>query len=903
MIYLKSDAVNAKDGADSGSPSGKAGSGSSRLRSSHMLKPKVKKEKSIAEWVWKGAKKRLRALTDRQSPKERHDEYHSRSKAAADGAGTHSGTGTGTGTGTAGSFPIFVLPEVLLVDIFGLYLDAPSLVQLDTAVCSKEQRPYLRTLLYGSRGVCGKAFERHVYRGPRALEWALRKGVTFDYMHLCMLAPGDEEEGGGDDDEEEEGFSTTLHWACQQRDCARLVRLLLQRGSAEREAVAVAPAEAEAEAGEEFTCGQSWSVESVDSEGRTPLMVACEYGNTRNIEVLLRDSYPRPNVNTTDELFRTPLYYLCDSDSVGVGAGASGANREQECSGTSSIQLLMKAEYQIDPNIQNAVNGHTALHRACENSLLQAAQLIVRGSGGSIPVIPDLQSNIGNSALHNAAGKRTAKGKSCQTIIRLLLYEAKADVNIQNDEGQTPLHVACLAGNLDIARILLLEGAANSNIKDNSGRSVLLYACEDNNVEFVKLLLLQSGRGLDTESCDLNIADINGFSALHVAMSHSSLLVAEVLISSSGQCSVDSSGPDGSTALYRCVEFGNEDAVRYLVKHGHADVTICNNDGMSPLQCAQENELDSIASLLETVIAGKFSASGQAEEASDSLQLQREEHCDVDSSALRNLSFGAAGGVQYLLQTSGKYLDVFTRKQLQLPAPSVLSEMSKSANVTADVVSVEERVPPPLFVDDLWPGAYVLADYLQQPAVLREHILDKRVVELGAGAALPGLVSACIGAKFVCISDYPAPGVLDNIRAVLTKNSVADTVACAIGHIWGESVEPLLQLRGSLEQPLGGYDTALMAECLWKDTKHLHEPLLRSVYASLRCGGHGFFSFAHRPSSDGKHVPAHDLQIFEMAKEVVGFAEVVQLQSVTKYPDCMDASGEAVEVKMYMLVK
>ena len=54
-----------------------------------------------------------------------------------------------------------------------------------------------------------------------------------------------------------------------------------------------------------------------------------------------------------------------------------------------------------------------------------------------------------------------------------------------------------------------------------------------------------------------------------------------------------------------------------------------------------------------------------------------------------------------------------------------------------------------LFVDDIWPGSRCLVDYLMKNVHLYR---GKTVIELGAGAALPGLVVAADGALFTLIT-------------------------------------------------------------------------------------------------------------------------------------------------------
>ena len=49
-------------------------------------------------------------------------------------------------------------------------------------------------------------------------------------------------------------------------------------------------------------------------------------------------------------------------------------------------------------------------------------------------------------------------------------------------------------------------------------------------------------------------------------------------------------------------------------------------------------------------------------------------------------------------------------------------------------------------------------------------IRGKAVIELGAGAGLPSLVAAAIGAASVVVTDFPAPSLLEAVRLNVNNN-------------------------------------------------------------------------------------------------------------------------------------
>ena len=72
-------------------------------------------------------------------------------------------------------------------------------------------------------------------------------------------------------------------------------------------------------------------------------------------------------------------------------------------------------------------------------------------------------------------------------IVRLLL-ENGADVNLQNETGESALLFAVEKGNLDISR-LLLEHGAKVDLEDNFGLTPLILATRKRNLDLVRLLL------------------------------------------------------------------------------------------------------------------------------------------------------------------------------------------------------------------------------------------------------------------------------------------------------------------------------------------------------------------------------------------------------------------------------
>ncbi|KAK6434982.1 hypothetical protein LTR95_008837 [Oleoguttula sp. CCFEE 5521] len=142
---------------------------------------------------------------------------------------------------------------------------------------------------------------------------------------------------------------------------------------------------------------------------------------------------------------------------------------------------------------------------------------------------------------------------------------------------------------------------------------------------------------------------------------------------------------------------------------------------------------------------------------------------------------------------------------------------------TADPNGEDERR---LFSHYLWNAGLKLAELISLPRVASDGVWSvegKRVLELGAGVGLGGIVATLAGADEVAITDYPASVVLKNIlrnvdanlpRGVRGRTSVE-------GHAWGV-LDTAFATAGHHR-----YMRILAADCYWMQDQH--ESLVQSM--------------------------------------------------------------------------
>jgi nicotinamide N-methyltransferase len=163
----------------------------------------------------------------------------------------------------------------------------------------------------------------------------------------------------------------------------------------------------------------------------------------------------------------------------------------------------------------------------------------------------------------------------------------------------------------------------------------------------------------------------------------------------------------------------------------------------------------------------------------------------------------------------------------------------------------------PLWGHYLWNAARALARFLERtPSLYR----GMDVLELGAGAGLPGLIVAKSGARTVVLTDYPDRALVDNMAYNVVQNGVEAHVAVR-GYIWGRPVEPLLEPLSTTTTTGAKFDLVLLSDLIFNHAEH--RTLLWACEHTLAPRGCVLVFYTHhRP-----HLAERDMGFFDVARE------------------------------------
>ena len=104
---------------------------------------------------------------------------------------------------------------------------------------------------------------------------------------------------------------------------------------------------------------------------------------------------------------------------------------------------------------------------------------------------------------------------------------------------------------------------------------------------------------------------------------------------------------------------------------------------------------------------------------------------------------------------------------------------------------------------------------------------DKTVLEIGAAAGVPSIVSAVLGARRTVMTDYPDPDLVGNMR--YNAELSGEAALHVEGYKWGSTVEPL---QNYLPAGEATFDTLIMADVVYSHREHGN--LIKTMQMTLK---------------------------------------------------------------------
>lgn len=216
------------------------------------------------------------------------------------------------------------------------------------------------------------------------------------------------------------------------------------------------------------------------------------------------------------------------------------------------------------------VEGRSALHLAAEHGYIQVCDALLTNKA-----FINSKSRVGRTALHYAAMNGYVD------LVKFLVRDHNAVIDILTLRKQTPLHLASQNGQLDVCK-LLLDLGASIDATDELGQKPIHAAAQNNYSDVVKLFLQQHPSLVNATSKD-------GNTCAHIAAMQGSVKVIEELMKFDRQGVINARNKiTDATPLQLACEGGHVRVAKALVNAG-ASATDENKSGFTAVHLAAKH--------------------------------------------------------------------------------------------------------------------------------------------------------------------------------------------------------------------------------------------------------------------------------------------------------------------------
>ncbi|KAK4880295.1 hypothetical protein RN001_008441 [Aquatica leii] len=249
-------------------------------------------------------------------------------------------------------------------------------------------------------------------------------------------------------------------------------------------------------------------------------------------------------------------------------------------------------------------NGNSCLHYSAENDATEIFTWVANKFGnidavnedGNTPLMLALKSNnnmIVEALLERGANTGIVNKDGCSCIhyslrdtSTLSLFINADNINQKNKSGLAPIMIA-LNDHYNECVTMLLEHGADPFVEDNDGNTCLHLAATYEEVDLFKTFL--------EKGIDVNKLNKNGDNSLQVAIEHGKMKIAKIILDMGGDPNTVTQ--TGKTCLLKAIELDDKELTDYLIKC-KVDINIQSNSDQTPLSVALENGLTAVSKLL-----------------------------------------------------------------------------------------------------------------------------------------------------------------------------------------------------------------------------------------------------------------------------------------------------------------
>ena len=350
-------------------------------------------------------------------------------------------------------------------------------------------------------------------------------------------------------------------------------------------------------------------VRATNDRRSTCLILAARLGHTDTVRYLV--GLPEVDLNHQGRDNHTALHYAAEgrhADVVQVLIDAGADTEIRGAGGHSPLHLasfsgeltIIKMLLKAGADVRSTDGRNTCLISAASNGHTDTVRYLA--------CLPEVDLN------HQGSRNYTALHLAVQyaDVVQVLI-DAGADIEIRNDDGRSPLHVASISGELTTVK-MLVEAGADVRATTAEGNTCLIFAAYHGYTYIVRFLaclpeVYLNQQGSDQHSnnhtalhiavqqkhadvvqvlidagADIEIRNNRGRSPLHLTSISGELTTMKMLVEAGADVRATDAGRD--TCLMLAAYSGHTDTVRYLVSLPEVDLNQQGSENCTALHYA-----------------------------------------------------------------------------------------------------------------------------------------------------------------------------------------------------------------------------------------------------------------------------------------------------------------------------
>jgi ankyrin repeat protein len=310
-------------------------------------------------------------------------------------------------------------------------------------------------------------------------------------------------------------------------------------------------------------------INTINNDGNTPLHILTKsyeryHNNNKEVIFLLINNNKKVNINIKNNEGKTPIHYIIEKCNIEL------------------LEFIIKNIQNLDEIIKIKNNKKTILHIATQFECVNIIDVLLNYN--MIQNYINLQDSKGNTALHYATIKFNEHYYSFEKKIIItenILNNQYVDINIQNIDGNTPLHLSLIYKIEDITEKLLnnTKYICDVNMQNNDGNTPLHMVIINKQIKFINPILKNK------ISPKIEIQNNDGDTPLHLSYKDKNIDITKEILDFNNNPNIINK--NGDTILHLALKDDNNAFINLIINYS-PNLNIKNKYGETPYQLVKQ---------------------------------------------------------------------------------------------------------------------------------------------------------------------------------------------------------------------------------------------------------------------------------------------------------------------------